>query len=257
METKINNKENDDSSLLCIILDNNNNHHANHHCPDKKTCNFIMNIDKNNSEETGNKIREMREKIEEEAEKSDTSQETVRSESSEENLYLVDFIVDHRFTEDNRIQYLIKWRNYDEKESTWESVENILDEDLIKTYWELKSKEVKETETTDDSTVKEKPRRRKVRPKSSPPNDHNIPRFFDPDWDSYVNSIVTMFRDPWDNEIYVVILWNKTESMHQHTVHTLAEARRRCPLGLIKFFESRAVFADSNHKSQNFSKILI
>ena len=53
---------------------------------------------------------------------------------SDEQEYSVEKIVDKQTAIDGKISYLIKWKGYDDKDNTWEPIENIYCEDLIKEF---------------------------------------------------------------------------------------------------------------------------
>ncbi|CAH1645183.1 unnamed protein product [Spodoptera littoralis] len=68
------------------------------------------------------------------------------SEASSEEEYVVEKVLDKR-TVKGKIQYLLKWKGYKEDESTWEPVENLDCEELIKTFEENRKEKEKEKES--------------------------------------------------------------------------------------------------------------
>jgi len=63
-----------------------------------------------------------------------------------EEVYIVEKVLDKRKTRSGKIQYLIKWQGYDEKDNTWEPAENVLSKHLI-TEFELEQKSLKKPST--------------------------------------------------------------------------------------------------------------
>jgi hypothetical protein len=61
-------------------------------------------------------------------------------------LFVVERILDKR-KQKNKIEYLIKWKNYGESENTWESANSFLCPDLVQEYEEkYEKKETKEVQ---------------------------------------------------------------------------------------------------------------
>ena len=52
---------------------------------------------------------------------------------TDDNIYIVRKIVKHR-GEPGSYEYLVDWKGYSEQ--TWEPEANILDRDVVKSYWE-------------------------------------------------------------------------------------------------------------------------
>ncbi|XP_049872163.1 chromobox protein homolog 5-like [Pectinophora gossypiella] len=72
------------------------------------------------------------------------------SSGSSEEEYVVEKVLDKR-TVKGKTQYLLKWKGYKEEESTWEPVENLDCEELIKTFEEnLKEKQKTEKKKPED-----------------------------------------------------------------------------------------------------------
>jgi hypothetical protein len=68
-------------------------------------------------------------------------------ESSDEEAFVVEKVVDKR-VRGNKNEYLLKWKNYDDKDNTWEPEENLDCAELISAY-EAKIKAKSKRRTTD------------------------------------------------------------------------------------------------------------
>lgn len=62
------------------------------------------------------------------------------SSDSEDEVYEVEEIVDHR-KKNGKLQYFLKWVGYSSSENTWEFEENLECPDLVKDYWKKKGNE--------------------------------------------------------------------------------------------------------------------
>ena len=62
--------------------------------------------------------------------------------NSNDDIYYVEAIIDHKDVLGNR-KYLVKWDGYSSSENTWEPASHILNDQLIKDYWNFYEKEKK------------------------------------------------------------------------------------------------------------------
>ena len=62
----------------------------------------------------------------------DTDENVVNEQTSEvEDEYSVENIIDKRFDADGNVNYLIKWKSYDDKDNAWEPIEDLYCQDLM------------------------------------------------------------------------------------------------------------------------------
>ena len=73
----------------------------------------------------------------------DTDENDVNEQTSEvEDEYSVENIIDKRFDADGNVNYLIKWKGYEDKDNTWEPIENLYCDDLIVEFERNRNKKV-------------------------------------------------------------------------------------------------------------------
>ncbi|CAG8594537.1 10007_t:CDS:2, partial [Dentiscutata erythropus] len=123
------------------------------------------------------------------------------------NKRVVERIIEHKFI-NGSVSYLVKWKGYPEDENSWKLQDEIIKyAELIEYYWEnfenhpsskSLSKGISPSSMTTDSTL---PSQSIIETNSSKIVGDNIPRFYEPDWDSHVECIETIYHDETNNSI--------------------------------------------------------
>ena len=67
-------------------------------------------------------------------EQKNTTNENQKSETETEKEFAVEKIIEKSFSPDGKVKYLIKWKGYDDKDNSWEPVDNIHCNDLIEEF---------------------------------------------------------------------------------------------------------------------------
>merc|ERR1712080_35037 len=78
--------------------------------------------------------------------------EEEEKEEEEEEEYIVEKILNHRFTKKGKLEYFLKWKGFDDADNTWEPAENLNCQDLVEIYEAEREKKKK-----DKKAVKPKP----------------------------------------------------------------------------------------------------
>merc|ERR1712080_213914 len=81
-----------------------------------------------------------------------TVEEEGKEEEEEEEEYIVEKILNHRFTKKGKLEYFLKWKGFDDADNTWEPAENLNCQDLVEIYEAEREKKKK-----DKKAVKPKP----------------------------------------------------------------------------------------------------
>lgn len=116
-------------------------------------------------DDKGSKNKDVKEKKKEESklkkkkEEEAEDEEVEDEEESEEEEYEVEKIVDKRIRR-KKVEYLVKWIGWDDKDNTWEPVAHLECQDLIEEFENMRSKE--EEQASDTKEEKDTPKRKTV-----------------------------------------------------------------------------------------------
>jgi hypothetical protein len=151
--------------------------------------------------------------------------------------YEVESIVDYRkqkvyFLYEGSDYYLIKWKGYASKHNTWEGLENLNCDQMIRQYWE-DIKDQKENNDKEPKLSSVSPRKKDAK-QSVPPNldisDIYVPEKRLPkskldieNWDPYIKEIITVTKVSKTNIVCVV--WKDGTSSQ----HTTKKANKKFP----------------------------
>lgn len=196
-------------------------------------------------------------------------------EEEEEGVYVVEGIKEHRFEVDGSLFLLVKWKGYEDlADQTWEPEDGLKEgaEDVLNAYYKKiggrpekqrkaakghgrKRKSMAEKKESPASAATESKRRRQSAPKAEAKKDtkaeDKTPAVSDDDepsdwvpkskdWEKEVKSVDTIIRDPNDQQLYALLLWNNGKRSRI----SIKSCYDNCPLTMLKFYEKHLVFKD-------------
>ncbi|EKV16307.1 Chromatin-associated protein [Penicillium digitatum] len=203
----------------------------------------------------------------------DEEDEDEEEDDGEEGLYVVEDILDHAWLDDGTLKLLVKWKGYDKiKDRTWEEEDGLMEgaRDVVIAYYkriggrpgkeELQpaaAKPGRKRKSMGDSTLAKaspapaaseaKRQRRKSIPKetseqASPSSEENgiqwLPK--GKNWDKDVKEVDTIVREGDAG----LMAWLEFNNGHKAKLSVQA-CYEKCPLKMLKFYESHLVFKDN------------
>ncbi|KAJ5467209.1 hypothetical protein N7475_004961 [Penicillium sp. IBT 31633x] len=211
---------------------------------------------------------------EQDAAKDDEEEDEDESGDEAEGVYVVEKIVDHDWLDDGTLKLLVKWKGYESvSDRTWEEEEGLMEGagDIVNAYYKKvggrpkkpeekptpakpgrKRKSMGESKTATPTpapvATEAKRQRRKSAPKEtkvaqdSPSSEENgvewLPK--GKNWDKDVKAVDTIVRE--DDE--GLMAWLEFNNGHRAKV-ALQACYEKCPLKMLKFYESHLVFKDN------------
>ncbi|ELA41821.1 uncharacterized protein VICG_01173 [Vittaforma corneae ATCC 50505] len=162
--------------------------------------------------------------------------------NSAEDVFDVERILDDRVVKGKK-QYLIKWIGYPDSENTWEYEENLMCEEMLKSYMDTKTKKESEKKTKEKQNAKKTSTRSKAALESNKPAAE--PK----------SALVPLITNEWHNEIEKVIGASINEygvieieyilkKNGQNATSPSDVLKYKAPLKLIEFYEENLSFPE-------------
>ncbi|KAI9317429.1 chromo domain-like protein [Dichotomocladium elegans] len=167
-------------------------------------------------------------------------------EVEDEELYEVEELLSHRPSKKipGTMEYLIKWKGYDEYYNTWEAEENVLTPDLLADYWKQRNREptkpakparrsrkhtLDDIKPTEEIESKKRKSGRSAKGIDRPPGGLR--------WRD-IQSIQHVYLVGQNDDLYAKLLWPKGVT----TVCSTRILREKRPSILIDYYENRLDF---------------
>ncbi|XP_062548950.1 chromobox protein homolog 3-like [Armigeres subalbatus] len=193
------------------------------------------------------------------------------SESSEEEEYVVEKVVDRRERK-GKVEYFLKWKGYDSSANTWEPRENLECPELIKAFEDARTAAKKESSTKEKEKEKEKKKPSKPSSTSSKRKADSDEEGSDDDKDDSASTKSSKSKTAADNdaaasddgmngfergyvpekilgateannELLFLIQWKDKDKAQ---LVSSKEARKHCPQLVIDFYEERLIWQSSD-----------
>ncbi|XP_029719934.1 chromobox protein homolog 3 [Aedes albopictus] len=195
------------------------------------------------------------------------------SESSEEEEYVVEKVVDRRERK-GKVEYFLKWKGYDSSANTWEPRENLECPELIKAFEDARAAARKENASKEKEKEKEKKKPSKPSSTSSTKRkaDSDGEEASDDDKDDAASTKSSKSKSAADNdaaasddgmngfergyvpekilgateannELLFLIQWKDKDKAQ---LVSSKEARKHCPQLVIDFYEERLIWQSSD-----------
>ncbi|KAF6031098.1 hypothetical protein EB796_005395 [Bugula neritina] len=152
------------------------------------------------------------------------------AEEEEEEEYVVEKVVNKRIKH-GKTEYLLKWKNYDDTENTWEPEENLDCSELIAEFEEKRKKQEEEKRKSKSSKSKvEEPKKKKQ--KTCPESEEKTSRGFNRGL--HPEKIIGATDS--GGQLMFLMKWKDCE---EADLVPAKQANVRCPQVVIAFYEER------------------
>jgi len=151
-----------------------------------------------------------------------------------EEEYSVERVIDRRQGKNNRVEYLLKWKGYEEEDNTWEPEENLDCPQLIADFEEnRKKKEKKRSLPQEEKKEDKRPSKKKAT------DDENRPRGFD----RGLEPEKVIGATDSSGELMFLMKWKSSD---EADLVPARQANVKCPQIVIQFYEERLTWHSSN-----------
>lgn len=193
------------------------------------------------------------------------------SESSEEEEYVVEKVVDRRERK-GKVEYFLKWKGYDSSANTWEPRENLECPELIKAFEDARTAAKKESSSKEKEKEKDKKKPSKPSSTSSKRKADSDDEGSEDDKDDSASTKSSKSKTAADNdaaasddgmngfergyvpekilgateannELLFLIQWKDKDKAQ---LVSSKEARKHCPQLVIDFYEERLIWQSSD-----------
>ncbi|XP_067932454.1 chromobox protein homolog 1-like [Watersipora subatra] len=153
---------------------------------------------------------------------------TDASEEEEEEEFVVEKVVNRR-TKHGKTEYLLKWKNYDDSENTWEPEDNLDCSELIAEYEEKRRREEEKKKSRSKPKVEEpKKKKQKTGPETEEKTSRGFNRGLQPE------KIIGATDS--GGQLMFLMKWKDCE---EADLVPAKQANVRCPQVVIAFYEER------------------
>ncbi|XP_071826249.1 chromobox protein homolog 1-like [Apostichopus japonicus] len=172
-------------------------------------------------------------------------------EEPEEEIYQVEKITDLR-ERDGQTEYFLKWKGYPESDNTWEPENNLDCPDLIKEFKEKrrKAKEEREGKRKNPATVngsdelaKKKAKKEATKPEQKPESSRASEEGKYKGFERGLEPERIIGATESNGELLFLMKWKNSQ---EADLVKAKEANFRCPQIVIKFYEGRLTWHDSD-----------
>lgn len=188
-------------------------------------------------------------------EKPTNSSSTVEEEEEGEEEYVVEKIINHRYTKKGKLEYFLKWKGFSDVDNTWEPAENLNCPDLVEAYELEKAKKEKEkkagkssTKTGKPSVMSEEERKAKKRKLSDEKGSKEKKKADKQNgFDKGLTAEEIIGATENNGEVHFLIKWK--EAMHDYELIPSRIVNIKIPQMVIAFYEARLTWSTASNSN--------